>query len=74
MIPRSDPNVSVTIRVDRSTCSGIGSSSELIAPSVLEIDESGQSHALNDHPSGADRHTAEQAVSTCPTGALSIGD
>jgi ferredoxin len=63
----------MTIRVDRTKCSGIGLC-EMTAPSAFEIGEDGQSHVLDGTPTGADLLAAQEAVSNCPTGALSIGD
>lgn len=63
----------MTIHVDRTKCSGIGLC-EMTAPSVFEIGEDGQSHVLDGTPTGADYVAAQEAVSNCPTGALSIGD
>jgi ferredoxin len=61
----------MTIHVDRSKCSGIGLC-EMTAPGVFEIGEDGQSRVLDGTPAGADLLAAREAVSSCPTGALSI--
>ncbi|MDR3663487.1 MAG: ferredoxin [Mycobacterium sp.] len=57
------------IRVDTTKCSGIGLC-EMTAPSVFEIGDDGQSHVIG----GADddHAAALEAVSNCPTGAISI--
>jgi ferredoxin len=60
----------MTIRVDPTKCSGIGMC-EMTAPDVFEIGDDGQAHVLNDAPDG---DTAHDAMSNCPTGAISIGD
>ena len=44
---------------------------EMTAPDVFEIGDDGQAHVLNDAPDG---DTAHDAMSNCPTGAISIGD
>jgi ferredoxin len=47
---------------------------EIAAPTVFEVGEDGQSHAINPEPSEDERAEVEQAVHDCPTGALSIQD
>jgi ferredoxin len=61
----------MTIHVDRTKCPGIGLC-EMTAPSIFEIGEDGQSHVLEGAPTGADQAAAQEAVSNCPTGAISI--
>ena len=61
------------VRVDTSKCRGIGLC-EIAAPTVFEVGEDGQSHAINPEPSEDERAEVEQAVHDCPTGALSIQD
>lgn len=61
------------VRVDTAKCSGIGLC-EVTAPTVFEVGDDGQSHAINPEPSEDERAAVEQAVSECPTGALSIED
>ncbi|OBC11965.1 ferredoxin reductase [Mycobacterium sp. 852013-50091_SCH5140682] len=57
------------IRVDATKCSGIGLC-EMTAPTVFEIGDDGQSHVIGD--ADEDRAVAQEAVSNCPTGAISI--
>lgn len=59
------------VRVDTTKCSGIGMC-EMVAPATFEVGEDGQARVLQQDPQGADREAAEQAISECPTGALSI--
>ncbi|MEE3754972.1 ferredoxin [Mycobacterium intracellulare] len=59
------------VRVDTARCSGIGMC-EMAAPSTFEVGEDGQARVLPHNPEGADLEAARQAVSDCPTGALSI--
>jgi ferredoxin len=61
------------VKVDRSKCSGIGLC-EMTAPTVFEVGEDGQSHAINGEPSEDERSAVEEAVANCPTAALSIED
>jgi ferredoxin len=61
------------VRVDTAKCSGIGLC-EVTAPTVFEVGDDGQSHAIDPEPSEEARAAVEQAVSDCPTGALSIED
>ena len=46
----------------------------MTAPTVFEVGEDGQSHAIEENPSESDRAFVEQAVINCPTGALSVED
>lgn len=59
------------VRVDATRCSGIGMC-EMAASAVFEVGDDGQAHVVLEDPEGEDRTAAEQAVSDCPTGALSI--
>jgi ferredoxin len=61
------------VRVDTAKCSGIGLC-EVTAPTVFEVGEDGQSHAINPEPPEAERAAVEEAVNSCPTSALSIED
>ncbi|WAJ43446.1 ferredoxin [Mycobacterium sp. Aquia_216] len=61
------------VAVDTTKCSGIGLC-EVAAPTVFEIGDDGQSRAINPEPSEDERAAVEQAVSECPTSALSIQD
>ncbi|KAA0120577.1 ferredoxin [Mycolicibacterium sp. P9-22] len=59
----------MTVRVDGTKCSGIGLC-EMTAPEVFEIGDDGQSHVIGD-PDG-DRAATLEAISNCPTSAISI--
>ena len=61
------------VSVDTTKCSGIGLC-EVAAPTVFEVADDGQSHAINPEPPEDERAAVEQAVHECPTGALSIQD
>jgi ferredoxin len=61
------------VHVDRTKCSGIGLC-EMTAPNVFEVSADGQSHVIADRPPDTERRAVEEAVSGCPTGALSIDD
>lgn len=61
----------MTVRVDTTRCSGIGMC-EMAASAVFEVGDDGLAHVVQGDPQGADREAAEQAISDCPTGALSI--
>lgn len=63
----------MAIKVDRTKCSGIGMC-EMTAPDVFEIGDDGQAHVLADASVAEDSDTAHDAMSNCPTGAISIGD
>jgi ferredoxin len=59
------------VHVDRSKCAGIGIC-ESLAPDMFEVDEAGQLQLLqgDNVPAGAEE-AAEEAIQSCPTGALS---
>jgi ferredoxin len=61
------------VGVNTAKCSGIGLC-EVAAPAVFEVGDDGQSRAINPEPPDDERAAVEQAVSECPTGALSIED
>jgi ferredoxin len=61
------------VRVDTTKCQGIGLC-ELAAPAVFEVGDDVKSHAVNPEPSEDERATVEEAVRSCPTGALSVED
>ncbi len=61
------------VHVDPTKCSGIGLC-ELTAPAIFEIGDDGQSQVINPDPPDSERSAAEEAVSGCPTGAVSIAD
>jgi ferredoxin len=59
--------------VDRTKCSGIGLC-EVAAPTVFEVGDDGQAQVINEQPAVAEMPTVEEAIGTCPTGALSVVD
>ncbi|MCV7221737.1 ferredoxin [Mycolicibacterium elephantis] len=61
------------IRVDRVRCGGIGMC-EMTAPTVFKVGDDGAATVINENPSEDERAQVEEAVSNCPTGALSIED
>jgi ferredoxin len=61
------------VKVDHTKCSGIGLC-EMVAPSVYQVGDDGQSHVLNDETSTGELQAVEEAIAGCPTGALSIED
>jgi len=63
----------MTIRVDRTKCSGIGLC-EVTAPGVFEVGDDGQSHVLLEDVAGSDLSAAQEAALGCPTGAISVDD
>lgn len=63
----------MTIRVDRTKCSGIGLC-EVTAPAVFEVADDGQSRVVLESAVGDDLTVAKDAASSCPTGAISVDD
>lgn len=63
----------MTVRVDRTKCSGIGLC-EMTAPGVFEVGDDGQSRVIDPEPAGPDLESARRAAANCPTGALSLTD
>jgi ferredoxin len=61
----------MAVRVDTTRCSGIGMC-EMAAPCTFEVGDDGQAHVIQPDPQGDDLAATEQAISECPTGALSI--
>lgn len=61
----------MTVRVDTTKCSGIGMC-EVTAPTVFEVGDDGQSHVLDENPPASEKSAVEEAISNCPTGALSM--
>lgn len=57
--------------VNRDKCAGIGLC-EMSAPNVLEVGEDGQAVALVDEIPDEDMPGVEEAVTNCPTEALTI--
>ena len=58
------------VTVDRVKCSGIGLC-ELAAPTVFEIGDDSQTHVISDVDE-ANLSAVEEAVSNCPTSALTL--
>ncbi|MDQ6838571.1 MAG: ferredoxin [Actinomycetota bacterium] len=61
------------IVLDENTCSSLGVC-ESIAPDVFEIGDDGALTVLNSSPPEDQRALIEEAVTSCPTGALSLED
>lgn len=61
----------MAVRVDGTKCSGIGLC-EMTAPAIFEIGDDGQSHVIGD--SAGHRDSILEAISNCPTGAISFDD
>lgn len=59
----------MAVRVDGTKCSGIGLC-EMTAPGIFEIGDDGQAHVIGDADSH--RESAMEAVSNCPTSAISF--
>jgi ferredoxin len=60
------------VEADRSVCIGAGMCA-LTAPGVFDQDElEGHVLLLSDQPTGENAEAARQAVSLCPSGALSL--
>ena len=57
--------------VDRDRCVGSGTC-EALAPDLFEVGDDGVVGLLRQDPAG-DHEAARDAVSACPTGALSLG-
>jgi ferredoxin len=62
----------MNLRVDRTKCCGNGIC-EVTAPTVYVVGDDGQAHVLKDEPSSEEMPVVEDAIASCPTGALSIG-
>ena len=61
------------VTVDRTKCTGLGIC-ESIAPGTFEVDDEGALEIRTVEISSANLQAIEQAVSSCPTEALSIED
>lgn len=59
------------VLVNRDKCAGIGLC-EMSAPNVIEVGEDGQAATLLDEIPDEDMAGVEEAVSNCPTEALTI--
>jgi ferredoxin len=60
----------VKVSINRTRCQGIGLC-EVTAPTVFVVGDDSQAQVLR-QPSADDRSEVEEAVTNCPTGALSI--
>jgi ferredoxin len=58
--------------LDRDKCTGLGIC-ESIAPDHFEIDDDGELVLLRTDVPDGERETLEDAVRSCPTGALRLG-
>lgn len=45
---------------------------EMTAPAVFEVGDDGQAMVLDAHPGAAELDAVREAISNCPTGALSM--
>lgn len=61
----------MAVRVDLSKCTGIGLC-EVTAPTVFQIGDDGQSRVIEDNLDAEERAAVEEAISNCPTRALSM--
>ncbi len=59
------------IVIDYDKCIGIGSC-EAIAPHLFEVSDEGQVKILDEHPDESERAALDEAVTACPTGAISV--
>jgi ferredoxin len=63
----------MSVRVDRTKCSGIGMC-EMTAPSVFEVGADGQAVVIDENPPESERAQLAEAIANCPTVALSLRD
>ncbi len=56
---------------DDSVCASLGIC-ESVAPELFEVSPDGELRILNREPAEGERTRVQQAVASCPTGALSI--
>lgn len=61
------------IEVDRDRCVGSGTC-EALAPAVFAVDDDGVLAVLRPEPGDADLPDVRDAVTACPTRALSLAD
>jgi ferredoxin len=59
------------VNVDYARCAALGIC-ESLAPGIFEVDDDGNLNLLKDDICSTDLHDVEEAVATCPTGALRI--
>jgi ferredoxin len=63
----------VKICIDQTRCIGVGMC-EAVAPEVFTVLPDGNLELLSDSPGDDQRAAVEEAISVCPTGAISIHD
>jgi ferredoxin len=63
--------MTMRVLVDPALCEAYGVCAQL-APDVFEVDDGDVMHLLQERPSEGLREKVEQAVSSCPKGALRI--
>ncbi|WP_127782055.1 ferredoxin [Rhodococcus sp. X156] len=61
------------IEFNENACASTGMC-EAVAPDLFEIGDDGYLHILDTTPADEQRALVEEAVSSCPTGALSLAD
>jgi ferredoxin len=61
------------ISVDYTRCTGHGVC-ESLAEDIFEVRQDGVTHLLNESPDEDRREVVEEAVSNCPTQALSLSE
>jgi ferredoxin len=61
------------VEVDRDRCVGSGSC-EALAPEVFEVDDDGVLSVLRPEPGDGEMPVVREAVTMCPTRALSLAD
>ncbi|BBZ35733.1 ferredoxin [Mycolicibacterium confluentis] len=59
------------VQVDETKCSGIGMC-EMTAASVFEVGDDGQAHVIKPEPDADEVEAVQEAISNCPTQALSL--
>ncbi len=59
------------IEIDFDKCIGIGSC-EAVLPEVFEVSDEGQVHVLQPEPPAEHADKVNEAVTSCPTGAISL--
>ena len=59
------------LTVDITKCSGIGLC-EITAPAAFEVGDEGHSQVVTDRPAPSELAAVQEAIASCPTGALSI--
>ena len=59
------------VYVDRTRCSGIGMC-EMLADAVFAVGDDGLGEVIDEAPPENLRSAVEEAIASCPTGALSV--